>query len=411
MGARRFHPLLRLTSLFAVGAVVIVAAGCGSKFDLPTERPQAKPIPSDGSYQMLSTWKTDKGGSTFDGIQDILLTQGPGSQLFFLFNHGGTGGPGTSRGEVKLYAFSNPTEIGAPYFAPPKTLFNPIALSSGQNRLFILDQGDSCQAKFDVRRGTCEADPDASFQNGHPYPSIVLDYRAAWRVREFGLGGGDTLSTFTDTTMAQVFGIASDDQGYVYVSGIAAVLDTNTIDPRIRTRQFSSRIIRYARGPRYPGVIPADRYMPGATWHRDTTWLVVAGSGASSVSDPRGLSISRGGVPSLVVADRGNNEVKTLSINQPNVGFAKMDGSTTGANFDEPVSVAADLQGYVYIVDRNNKRVLRYDSIGNWVQTVNVEKNADGLPLLDPVAVGVDDSLAYIADRGRGQVIRFKRRR
>ena len=384
--------------------MMFLAQGCGSKFELPTERRTPTPIPTDKSYAMLATWRN------FTDVQDILLTQGPGSQLFFLFNHGGSGGPAAPRGEVKLYAFSNPIEIGAPYFNRPLSLFNPVALSSAQNKLFVLDAGDTCLAKFDPARGTCEADRDTTSSQGRPHPSIVLDYRATWRVREFGLGGGDTLSTFTDTTLAQVFGISSDDQGYVYVSAIAAVLDTDQVDARIRTRKFTSRIFRYARGPRYAGIVPADRYMPGANWHRDTTWLVQAGSGASSVDDPRGLALSRNGAPSLVIADRGNNDVKTVSIAQPNVGFAKMDGSTTGANFDAPVAVASDLQGYVYIVDRNNKRVLRYDSIGNFIQLINVEKNADGLALADPVAVGVDDSLAYVADRGRGQVIRFKRR-
>jgi len=44
------------------------------------------------------------------------------------------------------------------------------------------------------------------------------------------------------------------------------------------------------------------------------------------------------------------------------------------------------------------------------VQRVDVDKNSDDLPLLDPVGVAVDDSLAYVADRGRGQIIRYKRR-
>ena len=298
-------------------ALVLVASGCGAKFDLPTEHPSARPIPSDQSYQMLGTWKG------FTDVQDVLLTQGPGSELFFLFNHGGSGSPGVPRGEVKQYAFATPTEITGAYFEAPRTLFNPVAMTAAQNRIFVLDQGDTCQAKFDAARGTCEADPDTTRFTGHPHPSVILDYHATWRVREFSTRGGDTISTFTDTTLAQVFGIASDDQGYVYVSATAAVLDTNTIDQRIRTRLFTSRIYRYARGPRYAGVIPGDRYMPGANWHRDTTWLVLEGSGNSSVSKPRGLNLSRGGVPALVVADSGNKEVKSLSIAQPRVGFAK----------------------------------------------------------------------------------------
>jgi hypothetical protein len=69
-----------------------------------------------------------------------------------------------------------------------------------------------------------------------------------------------------------------------------------------------------------------------------------------------------------------------------------------------------DGSGDLYIVDRLNKRVLRYAPDGTFEVLVNTELNSDGQALLDPVAVGVDDSLAYVADPGRNQVIRYKRR-
>jgi hypothetical protein len=62
------------------------------------------------------------------------------------------------------------------------------------------------------------------------------------------------------------------------------------------------------------------------------------------------------------------------------------------------------------VVDRFNQRILRYDASGQYIQVVNVEKNSDDQPLLDPIAIGVLDSLAYVADAGRGQVIRYQRR-
>jgi DNA-binding beta-propeller fold protein YncE len=198
----------------------------------------------------------------------------------------------------------------------------------------------------------------------------------------------------------------------VYVAGLAVVLDTLTTDQRIRTRKFASRIYRYTRGPRYPGVVPPDVLMPGASWHRDTTWTVVDGSGTSSVSDPRGISWTplQGGA--LFVADRANNKAKLIGTFARDVGLLRLDGSETptGTNFNGPENVAIDGSGGLYVVDRLNRRVLRYDMAGNFVVQVDEEPNADGQSLLDPTAVGVDDSLAYVADMGRGQVIRFKRR-
>ena len=391
-------------SVLLLAAVVLLPSGCGGKFELPTEH-TGRPVPSDKSYAMLATWQG------MDGVQDLLLTQGQGNQLFALFNHGGSGGPFVPRGEVRLYPLSRPEAIGAPYFDAMRTLFNPVAITAATNKLFVLDQGDSCQAKFDVRRSTCEADTNVHDPGpGRPFRSQILDYYATWRVREFGLGGGDTLSTFTDTTVAQPYGVAADEQGRVYVAGIAVVLDTLQTDQRIRTRKFVSRVYRYSRGPKYPGIL--DVNMPGtSSWHRDTSWVVLDGTGASSIEDPRGIYWSRRGTNPLFIADRLNNQVKGVSTNEIGVSIVRVDGQQTGGNLNHPQSVSADLAGFFYIVDRDNRRVLRYDLSGEYIQRVDVEGNADALPLLDPVSVAVDDSLAYVADRGRAQVIRYRRRK
>lgn len=394
--------------LFAL--VVMLPAGCGGKFDLPTEHPGTS-VPTDKSYAMLATWKG------VADIQDLLLTQGQGDQLFALINHGGTGGPTVARGEVDLYPLTgnldpdkHPRPIGAPYFNPLTALFNPIAIASATNKLFVLDQGDSCMAKFDVVRGTCEADPTPATATTKPRLSQIRDYSATWRVREYGLGGGDTLSTFTDTTMAQPWGVAADEQGRVYVAGIAALLDTLQTDQRIRTRKFVSRVFRYSRGPKYPPDV-LDVNMPGTTsWHRDTSWVVFDGTGSSSVSDPRGIYWSRYGTNPLFIADRLNNQVKGVSTNEVGVSLVRVDGQATGANLNHPESVTADLAGFFYLVDRDNRRVLRYDLNGEYIQRVDVELNADALPLLDPISIAADDSLAYVADRGRSEIVRYRRR-
>lgn len=98
-------------------------AGCGGQFALPTEN-RNKVIPSDKSYQMVATW------TAMDGIRDILLTQGIGTQLFLLFNHGGVGT--APRGEVLAYARLKPTGPQTPLPGIEfHQLFNPVALCVG----------------------------------------------------------------------------------------------------------------------------------------------------------------------------------------------------------------------------------------------------------------------------------------
>ena len=391
---------MRRRAALLLAAVVAIPAGCGGRFELPTEHP-GRIIPTDQSYIIVDTW------TGMGGVRDLLITQGQGNQLFVLFNHGGDTGPSVPRGEVKLFPLSNPHPIGQPYFFPLNTLFDPVAIASATNKLFVLDQGDSCQAKFDVRRHTCEADPDTTHATGHPFHSQIFSYAATWRVREYGLGGGDTLSTFTDTTVAQPFGIAADEQGRVYVACLAVFLDSLQTNKNIRTRKFVSRVFRYARGLRYPGVL--DLNMPGtASWHRDSTWTVFDGSGLSSVSDPRGIFWARTGTNPLFIADRGNNSAKAVSSVLDTLPVLRVDGQETGASFNHPEAVAVDLAGFFYVVDRDNKRVLRFsESPAQFVQRVDTDKRTH--PLADPVGIAVDDSTAYVADPGNGEIVRYKR--
>jgi hypothetical protein len=382
----------------AVLAVTAVAAGCGGRFELPTETLEGSVIPSDQSYQMLATW------TGMQGISDILLTQGSGTQLFLLFNRGGTGT--ARRGDVFSYSRTKPTGTPPPlpdiYF---NTLFNPAALCSGgdgvagqNNRIFVLDQGDTCLARPDPAGGCGGV--------------RVTEPDLYWRVREFRLLGGDTVGSFTDTTMAWVNGIAADAQGRVYVAGLAIVLvSTNPSNPSIRTRSFLWRVYRYNRGLRYPGIDIGDPLLIGSkTWHRDTTWVVEDGNGIGIVLDPRGIFWSAAGGPALYVADYRKNLVQKLSDEQSSTALFGLTGAESDQLFEGPLDVTVDLQGFLYIADSGNRRVLRYGPDASYVQRVDIAKDAFGDSLANPVTVAADDSLVFVGDAVFGRVVRYKRR-
>jgi hypothetical protein len=394
----------------AVLALFVVAggfSGCGGNFKLPTEN-RNKTIPSDKSYQMVATW------TGMEGIRDILLTQGAGTQLFMLFNHGGTGT--ASRGEVLAYARLKPTGPQSPLPGIAfQGLFNPIALCVGgdgasrpANRIFVLDQGDTTLAR---------ANPLTHIygdKTGIGTPAMgkwllndVSDFGLYCRVREYGLLGGDTVSTFIDTTMAIVNGVAADAQGRVYVSGAQIVFVRDAVNPSLRERTLLWRVNRYLRGPRRPGVY--DYFMPGSNWHLDTTWVVGDGSGSGTVQDPRGIFWGAAGGGAVYTADFGKNWGQKLSDATSSTGLPSLD-QADGLSFFGPLDVTADLQGFVYVVDTGNQRVLRYDGNGGFIQTVNVEQDAFGQPLLSPVTGAADDSLVFVGDAGRAEVIRYKRR-
>jgi hypothetical protein len=359
----------------------LVLAGCGTDFPLPTETREGRLYSTDNSYQMVATWQW----STGDTIADLLLTQGPGTQLFLLFNHAGT--TTAPRGAVYGYALKAAPPSPAPIPGIDfRHLFVPAAMCFGTSHVFVLDQGDTLLAR-------------------DPVTGRVADLSLTWRVKEYGLLGGDTLTSFTDTSLAFVRGIAADDQERVYVSGSAIVLIPDPQDSRIRTRTYQYRVNRYVRSS------AGDPYMPGTNkWIRDQSYIVEEGSGLGTLTDPRGLywaaAVGRG----LFAADFGKNWVQKLSDAVSSTGEYKIDADTV-STLNGPIDVAVDLAGYVYLTDTGNRRVLRYDPYGQFVQRVDVELDAYGQTLLDPVGLAADDTLVYVADRAANKVIRYQRRK
>lgn len=391
--------LLALVVLMALSAVVI--AGCGTSFPLPTETRTGREYSSDNSYQMVATW-------TFaDTVADILLTQGAGTQLFLLFRTGGPGLGTTPRGRVQGFALKaappNPSPLPGIEF---RSLFSPSALAAGNGKVFVLDEGDTCLARLNPATGRCDTLGSPDWSNR------ITDLTPYWRVREYGLLGGDTISTFTDTSMAFVRGVAADDQGRVYVAGSAIVLIPDQQDPRIRTRSFQFRVTRYL--PVVPGSVPPDPYMPGTNrWIRDPNYIVEEGSGAGTLNDPRGLYWTGSNVlggPGLFAADFGKDWVQKLSDATSSTGLYRIEADST-TSLNRPVDVTADRAGFVYVADTGNQRVLRYDPYGEFIQRVDVEPDSYGQRLLGPVAVAADDSLVYVSDGPALKVVRYQRRK
>lgn len=378
---------LRLLPLVALLALPATLAGCGGTLKLPTETRGF--IPADSSYQILSVF------TGFADIQAVELT--PVGEMFVLFNRGGSGT--ASRGEIGQYALANGTPISRTW----PTLYNPYAIASGRDTIYVLDRGDTCLARTNLRTGSCDHD---SASGGR-----VTNLSVYWRVVQIARapsGIYDTVSTFTDTTMAWVNGVTVDSQGRVYVSGLAIVNVPDPLDNRIRTRSFLPRVWRYDHGPRYVGVSPNDPNMPGAAWHRDSTWAITNGTGFGFVTNSIDVHWSPVGGTGVFVTDAGQNTVKRISDLIGNSAYFQVQPDqleVDGVDVADPGDVTGDASGFFYFVDSGNRRVLRYDPQGQYVQQVDPTHQ-----LVDPVALAANDTLVYVADRTPGKLYRFKRR-
>ena len=405
-------------ALAVLAAVALggLAGGCGVGFKMPTENRQNRTIAGQGTYQRIATW------TGMANIQDILLT--PSGELYLLFQD-----PVAKRGEVRRYPLSSPQ---------PLTVFpglrNPTAMCFGGNRIFVLDQGDTSAARTDfpcTYWAEYKADIDTitvplGITSGFTRP--IANLAAYWHVREYYLDGTQvknpdgTPMSFTDTSFAWVNGVAADASGRVYVAGVIIYCHVDPFEDAKRTLEHQYRIRRYQRGS-------GDRFVTDGPWRRDGVidgihrvgaYVVTEGTGIGSTRDPRGMQWSDAQGPALYFADLGNNQVQKYGDPSGSASSFKLFGGAGPDSmlFSQPMDVAVDSAGFVYVVDTQpqmlprSRRVLRFDPNGNFVQRVDWNR---GEALTDsltrPVAVAADNSQVYIADRGAGgRVLRYRRR-
>ena len=379
-------------SAACVAALGALAAGCGAKFELPTEHREGRVLVGDGTYQMIKT----KTGLL--GIQDVLLT--PSGELFLLFQD-----PLAKTGRVEQYTPSLATQLSTTF----PGLHNPTAIAFGDNKLFVLDQGDTAAARSTTTEDTPYLADCGEIKQGFHRP--ITNVSQYWSVRQFELDGRP-IDSFTDTTFAWVNGTAADAQRRVYVSGVLVYCSVDPFNPRKLTLTTRFGVRRYVRGSTNDGVIGA--------WHRDPTWVIDEGTGIGFTIDPWGMQWSDATGEALYFADRQNNEVQKFG--DP-AGYAssfklEIDLNTTGTGYDAdsllfqaPLDVSVDRYGFIYCLDAGNKRVLRYAPEENFIQRVDKEPDENQQRLLQPVAVSADTDQVYVADRGLNEVVRFRRRK
>jgi hypothetical protein len=385
----------RALALLAAAALGGLAGGCGTTFKVPTEiRGANESAPGQGTYQKIDTWR----GMT--NVQDILLT--PGGELFMVFQD-----PLAGTGQVLRFPLSNKK----PFSTVFSGLRNPTAICSGGNRLFVLDQGDTSAARItlpDSCRYLAElnADVDPTPLPLYGFKRPIANLAAYWHVREYRLDG-QLEDAFTDTSFAWVNGVAADALGRVYVSGVILYASVDPFQNAVTYFEYRYRIRRYVRGT-------GDRFVVGGQWRRDPTYVLLDGTGVGSARDPRGMQCADPQGAALYFADRGNNQVQRYGDPVGGALSYKLDFGGSGSDsmlLSQPLDVAVDSAGYVYVVDAGNLRVLRYDSDGRFVQRVDLNRGEVMVePLTSPVGVAADNRQVYIADRGAGQVLRYRRR-
>ena len=127
------------------------------------------------------------------------------------------------------------------------------------------------------------------------------------------------------------------------------------------------------------------------------------GNKEGSVASPTGLAINEKG--SVYVADTGDKRIEAYG---PDGVFLFGFGPEVGPyKLEEPVSVAWDPAGFVYIVDRKLKKILKCEPSGGYIKSWGEEGEGIG-EFQDPVAIVYDGrSYVYVLDKGLKRVSVF----
>jgi uncharacterized protein (TIGR03437 family) len=195
-----------------------------------------------------------------------------------------------------------------------------------------------------------------------------------------GDGGPATKATFLLPT-----GIAVDSSGNVYIA------DTyNHVIRKINTSGIISTVAGSHQGGYGGDNGPATK---------------------AELAAPQGVTLDASG--NLYIADSSNQRIRRVDTNgiittiagTGTAGFSGDGALATGATFGNPVGVAVDASGAVYVADLNNGRVRRF-VVGGAITTFGgtVTSVGDGGPSIQsrlnrPASVAVDSSAnLYIAD-------------
>ena len=175
-----------------------------------------------------------------------------------------------------------------------------------------------------------------------------------------------------DGGIVEIGGIAADpDSGFMYVSDV-----------------FRSTIAKYA---------------PAADGGRRVAVLATAGNGDGFVQRPHGLFVFG---DSLLVADTAKSWIQVLSADVPGAGRGQVTGrSDAPLDLRLPLDVWVDRNGYFYVADTGNNRVLQLGSAGD-IREVVTETDPEAPAA--PISLTANTTQVWVPDPTTGRMIVYQ---
>jgi streptogramin lyase len=157
---------------------------------------------------------------------------------------------------------------------------------------------------------------------------------------------------------------------------------------------FLAQVEAQLRGSRLPGEWPPPFLLKWGT----------SGTGNGEFDSPYGVAVDASG--NVYVSDRFNFRVQKFDSSGTYLTQWGSFGSGDG-QFKGPAGVAIDVSGNVYVVDSGNHRVQKFDSMGNFLTKWGGLGTTDGY-FSQPQGVAVDTSgSVYVADWNNHRIQKF----
>ncbi len=125
-----------------------------------------------------------------------------------------------------------------------------------------------------------------------------------------------------------------------------------------------------------------------------------AGTGDGTFYQPVGLAVDQSG--SVFVADTGNDRIQSFTARGAFVATWGSTGADIG-EYDEPYMIASDQRGSLYVTDKVNNRVVKTDTSGN----VLLSWGGFNVPRGIAVEPTSRDHIVFVADTNNDRVVAF----